>query len=41
MIERVKQYKYIINILFIEERVQTMRAVFKTFIFEIIHKKFW
>ena len=38
LIDGGKQYKYIINILSIEDRLQTMRAVFKPYIFKTKHK---
>ena len=37
--ERGKQYKYIINIPSVEDRLQTMRAIFEPFIFKTAHKK--
>ena len=38
LIEGGKRYKYIINILSIEDRLQTMRAIFEPFIFKTAHK---
>ena len=38
MIERGKQCKYVINIPSIEDRLQTMRAIFETFIFKTSDK---
>ena len=38
LIEKGKQYKYIINIPSIEDRLQTMRAIFEPFIFKTAHK---
>ena len=37
LIKRGKQYKYIINVPSIEDRLQTMRAIFESFIFKTAH----
>ena len=38
LIERRKQYKYIINIPSVGDRLQTMRAIFEPFFFKTAHK---
>ena len=40
MIERGKQYKYIINTPPIKDKLQTIKAIFEPFTFKTAHKNF-
>ena len=38
LIKRGKQYKYVINIPFVEDRLQAVRTIFEPFIFKTAHR---